>query len=46
LNKEFCVVQAKFTQGYRARMALLKLADQYTPQRLDAACAKAAKPPA
>jgi transposase len=28
-------------QGYRACMALLKLADQYTPQRLDAACAKA-----
>ena len=28
-------------QGYRACMALLKLADQYTPARLDAACAKA-----
>lgn len=28
-------------QGYRACMALLKLSDQYTPQRLEAACAKA-----
>jgi transposase len=28
-------------QGYRACMALLKLSDQYTPERLDAACAKA-----
>jgi len=28
-------------QGYRACMALLKLSDQYTPQRLKAACAKA-----
>jgi len=28
-------------QGYRACMAPLKLADQYTPERLDAACAKA-----
>ena len=28
-------------QGYRACMALLKMADQYTPERLDAACAKA-----
>jgi len=28
-------------QGYRACMALLKLNDQYTPQRLEAACAKA-----
>jgi transposase len=28
-------------QGYRACMALLKLADQYTPERLEAACGKA-----
>ncbi len=28
-------------QGYRACMALLKLSDQYTPLRLEAACAKA-----
>lgn len=28
-------------QGYRACMALLKLSDKYTPQRLEAACAKA-----
>jgi len=28
-------------QGYRACMALLKLSDQYTPQRLEAACRKA-----
>jgi transposase len=28
-------------QGYRACMALLKMADQYTPERLEAACAKA-----
>jgi transposase len=28
-------------QGYRACMALLKLADQYTPKRLEAACVKA-----
>ena len=28
-------------QGYRACMALLKLSDQYTPQRLEAACIKA-----
>jgi len=28
-------------QGYRACMALLKLGDQYSPQRLEAACAKA-----
>jgi hypothetical protein len=28
-------------QGYRACMALLKLADQYTSERLEAACAKA-----
>ncbi|MCL2679843.1 MAG: IS21 family transposase [Dehalococcoidia bacterium] len=28
-------------QGYRACMALLKLSDQYTPDRLEAACAKA-----
>ncbi len=28
-------------QGYRACMALLKLSDQYSPQRLEAACAKA-----
>jgi len=28
-------------QGYRACMALLKLADQYTPERLESACAKA-----
>jgi len=28
-------------QGYRACMALLKLSDQYTPERLEAACAKA-----
>lgn len=28
-------------QGYRAYMALLKLSDQYTPERLEAACAKA-----
>lgn len=27
-------------QGYRACMALLKLSDQYTPQRLESACAK------
>ena len=28
-------------QGYRACMALLKMADKYTPERLEAACAKA-----
>lgn len=28
-------------QGYRACMALLKLSEQYTPERLEAACAKA-----
>lgn len=28
-------------QGYRACMALLKLSNQYTPERLEAACAKA-----
>lgn len=28
-------------QGYRACMALLKLSDQYTPERLESACAKA-----
>ena len=28
-------------QGYRACMALLKLSDNYTPQRLEAACDKA-----
>jgi hypothetical protein len=28
-------------QGYRACMALLKLADQYAPERLEGACAKA-----
>lgn len=28
-------------QGYRSCMALLKLADKYTPARLDSACAKA-----
>jgi transposase len=28
-------------QGYRACMALLKLSDQYTPQRLEAACTRA-----
>jgi hypothetical protein len=28
-------------QGYRACMALLKLSDQYTPQRLESACSKA-----
>lgn len=28
-------------QGYRACMALLKLAEQYTPERLEAACSKA-----
>ena len=28
-------------QGYRACMALLKLSDQYTPQRLEVACIKA-----
>lgn len=28
-------------QGYRACMALLKLSDQYSPERLEAACAKA-----
>lgn len=28
-------------QGYKACMALLKLADQYTPERLEAACIKA-----
>jgi hypothetical protein len=28
-------------QGYRACMALLKLSDQYSPQRLESACAKA-----
>ena len=28
-------------QGYRACMALLKLADQYSPERLESACAKA-----
>jgi len=28
-------------QGYKACMALLKLAEQYSPERLEAACAKA-----
>ena len=28
-------------QGYRTCMALLKLSDKYTPQRLELACAKA-----
>jgi hypothetical protein len=28
-------------QGYRACMALLKLADTYTPERLEAACGRA-----
>lgn len=28
-------------QGYRASMALLKLSDAYTPERLEAACARA-----
>ena len=28
-------------QGYRACMALLKMADTYTPKRLEAACARA-----
>jgi len=28
-------------QGYRACMALLKLADNYSPERLEAACIKA-----
>ena len=28
-------------QGYKNCMALLKLADKYTPERLEAACAKA-----
>jgi hypothetical protein len=28
-------------QGYRACMALLKLSDQYSPQRLESACIKA-----
>lgn len=28
-------------QGYRSCMALLKLSDEYSPQRLEAACAKA-----
>lgn len=28
-------------QGYRACMALLKLSEQFTPERLEAACAKA-----
>jgi transposase len=28
-------------QGYKACMALLKLSDKYTPERLEAACAKA-----
>ena len=28
-------------QGYRACMALLKLSDQYSPERLEAACIKA-----
>jgi hypothetical protein len=28
-------------QGYKSCMALLKLADKYTPERLEAACAKA-----
>jgi hypothetical protein len=28
-------------QGYRACMAILKLADSYTPERLESACAKA-----
>ena len=43
----FIVVEAILTgykveqQGYRACMAMLKLSDQYTPQRLEAACIKA-----
>jgi len=28
-------------QGYRACMALLKLSDKHTPERLESACAKA-----
>ena len=28
-------------QGYKACMALLKLSDQYSPERLEAACTKA-----
>jgi hypothetical protein len=28
-------------QGYNACMALLKLSDKYTPERLEAACARA-----
>jgi hypothetical protein len=28
-------------QGYKACMALLKLSDKYTPERLETACAKA-----
>lgn len=41
------VVEAMLTggkveqQGYKACMALLKLSDQYTPERLEAACIKA-----
>jgi transposase len=42
-----CVVESILTrykveqQGYRACMALLKLGDQYSPQRLESACAMA-----
>jgi len=42
-----CVIESILTgykveqQGYRACMALLKLSDSYTPERLEAACDKA-----
>jgi transposase len=37
----FLTVNKVEQQGYKSCMALLKLADKYTPQRLEAACAKA-----
>jgi len=37
----FLTVNKVEQQGYKACMALLKLADKFTPQRLEAACSKA-----
>ena len=37
----FLVTNKVEQQGYKSCMALLKLADKYTPERLEAACAKA-----
>jgi len=37
----FLTVNKVEQQGYKSCMALLKLAEKFTPQRLEAACAKA-----